>query len=285
MPDLGGQRKLDLSGAGSRRRGAATGGQKKSGSPAPPPEKPKKAMASQIKRTSNGKGRESDEDEEEEEEDYDEEDDDEIITSSLQNGGKGTPNVIFIGVAVIVVILVVVLFVVFRGRVGKDPAPISPDPGTTQTDSSNSSEAPPPDVGEDPNVGTQDFTQNTNNTADTELTDPEGFTKDLYGLTTRVDYTVSKIQSAADFVSYTKKRGTWGGGLELYYLEAEYKGYKYVVQVPFQYYKELDEVGIVPVKMEVLRIKPDTGEDYLTVVSYMCLDEETLKSILKSQTK
>ena len=76
-----------------------------------------------------------------------------------------------------------------------------------------------------------------------------------------------------------------GRSLELYYLDAEYKGKKYVIQVPFKYYKELDDSGIIPVKMEVLRIQSETDGTYLSVVSYMCLDEKTLENVLKTQNK
>ena len=109
--------------------------------------------------------------------------------------------------------------------------------------------------------------------------------EDIFGLTTRVDYTVKSITNVADFVSYEKHRGTWGGGLELYWLDVEYKDKKYVVQVPFRYYKELDDVGIVPVRMEVLSILSQSDGSQMTVISYMCLDEEVLKDVLKQQSK
>ena len=58
-----------------------------------------------------------------------------------------------------------------------------------------------------------------------------------------------------------------------------------VVQVPFKYYKELDDIGIVPVSMEVLTITNQADGANLTVISYMCLDEKVLQEVLKQQSK
>lgn len=225
-----------------------------------------------------------------EEDDEDDEEDEVILSSkkSKDNGGGKNLKFIFIGVAVVLV--VVVAFLVL-GKARKkdvpvqDPNPIEQQDQTTEPVPNTPVEPEVPEIPDDTNIGTQDFRNDTTMVSDTELTDPEDFTKDIYGLTLRVDYTVAKIQEASDFVSYEKKRGTWGGGLELYYLDAEYKGKKYVIQVPFKYYKELDDSGIIPVKMEVLRIQSETDGTYLSVVSYMCLDEKTLENVLKTQNK
>lgn len=280
MPDIGQRKKIDLSSTkgktGTKSTGSEESKAKKPATPTPakrPQPKPPKSLI--------------DEDDEDDFLDGDtdgEDDDDEIIAGAI-NGkkeGKGLDIKLIAG-AVGVIILVIVLFVVFLGNRGKNEEPVDTGdiPPTQEEPSAGPAE---PDYG-DAGLGTQDFSGDTNNTSDSPLTDPEDYTKDIYGLTVRVNYDVAKIQEAADFVNYTKHRGTWGGGLELYYLDAEYRGNKYVVQVPFKYYKELDETGIVPVKMEVLRIKSETSDDYLTVVSYMQLDEETLKQVLKSQSK
>lgn len=180
-------------------------------------------------------------------------------------------------------ILVIAVFLLFRGGRNKNPLDI-PEPTPTATSTPYyPMPSQEPQASTPPKLGTQDFTGNTNMKTSDRLDDPDMFVEDIYGLTTRVDYTVNSITNVADFVSYTKHRGTWGGGLELYWLEATYKNNKYVIQIPFKYYKELDETGIVPVKMEVLSIEGATPNEPLTVISYMCLDEETLKEILKSQ--
>lgn len=218
--------------------------------------------------------------------------DDEDILSGIPERGNSNNTLLFIVLGVALVVIVAFVFLLFVGRGGKESTPTNnPDPtqsvqqGGTSGQSSQATATPASGSDNLSGMGTQDFTQNTNMTTSDILTNPDQYVEDLYGLTTRVDYTVSSISNIADFVSYEKHRGTWGGGLELYWLDADYKGNHYVVQVPFQYYKELDDTGIVPVKMEVLTIAGSTPDEKLTVISYMCLDEETLKDILKTQSK
>lgn len=216
----------------------------------------------------------------------DDEDDDEVINAVVgQQGDNSKDKIKFIIGGSAVVLVVVLAFVLLRGAFNSAQPSSPPLPNSPTEPSQDQQISEPENPGIPDGMGTQNFLQNTTMDSSSSLSDPENFVKDLYGLTTQVNYTVASIGVAADFVNYTKHRGTWGGGLELYYLDCEYKGTKYVVQVPFQYYKELDETGIVPVKMEVLRIKGDTSNDYLTVISYMQLDAETLRSVLKAQAK
>lgn len=225
--------------------------------------------------------------------DPDDDDDDDILDDVGQDSG-GKSKLLFPVIAVIAVVILVVGFLLFSG--GKR----NQNPGDTSQQGTSASQPPvqnPPSssqgqtikpsssAGTPAGVGTQDFTGNTNNNPGNVLTNPDEYVEDIYGLTTRVDYNVKRITSVADFVSYEKHRGTWGGGLELYWLNATYKNQKYVVQVPFQYYKELDDVGIIPVKMEVLTIEGSVEGEELTVISYMCLDEKVLSDILKNQAK
>lgn len=302
MPQLKGQ-SIDLS---SRKSGAKPkekkGGTGEDTEKKPRPTTSKKAASSPApaQRMRRLIDEDDDDDEElegtdanEDDDDNDEEEDD-VIRSAVKRKKEGkTPNLKFIGGAAVVVVLVVFGFLIFGGKgPTADPPPSNPttqqpeDNTSTGDVSTPSTESPtPPEVPDDINVGTQNFLDNTTMDSNSPLTDPDNYIKDLYGLSTQVNYTVSKISTATDFVSYTKYRGTWGGGLELYYLDAEYKGNHYVIQVPFQYYKELDDVGIVPVKMEVLRVLNEVDGNYLTIISYMCLDENTLKAVLKTQSK
>ena len=215
----------------------------------------------------------------------DDEDEDDDILSGISERGKNRNNLLFIVIGVAVVVVIVFLFIVFlagRGGDSGDEPNNTLQPVQTQVVATQQVQPTPTVPGD---LGTQDFTQNTTMTNSNVLTNPDQYIEDIYGLTTRVDYTVNRISSVADFVSYTKHRGTWGGGLELYWLDAEYKGSKYVIQVPFEYYKELDDVGIVPVRMEVLTIEGNTPTENLTVISYMCLDEEVLQDILDEQAR
>lgn len=214
-----------------------------------------------------------------EEEDGDEED--EIIQASISKKKNGMDPKLFAPIAGVAIVLVIILFVVFGRKKEPDPVPVTPtEPAVTET------EPPSVDPTRPDSVGIQDFTGNTNNTSDSPLSNPDGFVEDIQGLTMRVEYDVTAItNNTVDFVNYTKKRGTWGGGLELYWLDCTYKTDKhYVIQVPFKYYKELDDVGTVPVKMEILQVKQPTGE-LMYVISCMDLDETTLKTFLNSQKK
>ncbi len=159
------------------------------------------------------------------------------------------------------------------------------DTQTDSTDNQNLNSQPVDDTSLTDSLGIQDFTGNTNMTTSDTLDNIDEDLEDLFGLSLRVDYTVSKIENITDFVNYQKKRGTWGNGLEIYYLDATYKGAKYFIQVPYKYYKELDDTGIVPVNMEVLRINSNTGtsDDERVVISYMKLDSKTLESVKKNK--
>ena len=281
MPDLGGgpkRRQLDLSGVPTGKNDDA--------------ETPKASKAAKSSRPPGGSGsrrnvmtgtgkvtKATARDYDDDDGDTGDEEDDEIIQSSLKSGGeKFYQNKMFIWCACgVAAVIVVILFLLMNGG-RKDPAPVDTTPPST---SSEQPSAAPTDSFGDPNLGIQDFTQNTNNTSNSPLSNPDGFIEDINGLTTRVEYNVSAIQNAIDFVNYTKYRGTWGGGLELYWLDCTYKGAHYVIQIPFKYYKELDDTGIVPVQMEVLYSKQQTGET-VTIISYMCLDEKVLQTVLKS---
>lgn len=270
---------INLSARGSAAR-AESGGQKKKKPPRTEPAK--EASARSRNNLDMGLG------------DDPEDDDDDILDDVGQDSG-GKSKLLLPIVGVIVVVVVIAGFLIFGGgRRNKNPGNTS-NPGSSsgqsqvqtpvQTNPSGSGNTSPAGTGTPAGMGTQDFTGNTNNNAGNVLTNPDEYVEDIYGLTTRVDYNVKRISSVADFVSYEKHRGTWGGGLELYWLDATYKNQKYVVQVPFQYYKELDDVGIIPVKMEVLTIEGSAEGEELTVISYMCLDEKVLSDILKNQAK
>ena len=272
MPNLGGapqRKKIDLGGGEPSEEGK----KKPARSPAPQAGAPKRAptrpspQSRPIRTTLL-----------EEDDDDDDDDDDEIIQASVQasKNSKVDPKLLM-GLGIGVAVVVVMLFLLLGGRSKEEPStpPPAQDPVVEQK--------PPAEQWGDDSLGIQDYTQNTQWQSTSPLTDPNGFVEDIHGLTTRVDYNVSAIQSnVVDFVNYTKKRGTWGGGLELYWLDCTYKGNQYVVQVPFQYYKELDDEGIVAVKMEVVFVKEANG-DTLSIVTYMSLDEATIKTLLKNK--
>jgi hypothetical protein len=117
----------------------------------------------------------------------------------------------------------------------------------------NSAVANPPKIGDRITPGITDISGDTVNQNTTPISE-DSFTKDLNGLDVRVDYNIAGIVSVVDFVSYTKKRSSTAEGIELYWLDAEYKGKKAKIQVPFRIFKELDPVGVTVVDVEVTQI-------------------------------
>ena len=113
-------------------------------------------------------------------------------------------------------------------------------------------------------AGLPNFNTNTKMNSDSPVSDYSEFVKNLEGEDVKVDYTVSRIDTKDDFVNYKKYRTVTGTGVELYWLDVVYKERSYTITVPFKVYKELDDVGIVPVTMEVL-VLTDNSE----IISYM----------------
>lgn len=127
--------------------------------------------------------------------------------------------------------------------------------------------------------GLPDVEKGDHNTNTGSVEDPGDFLKDINGSQIPKHYEVKKINYETDFVSYTKKRGVTGDGVELLWLDAEYKGNPYVIQVPFKVWKELDETGITVVNMEVLTIDKN-----LKVISNMQV-KDNYKEIMEKGEK
>ncbi|WP_394861653.1 hypothetical protein [Paraclostridium bifermentans] len=110
-----------------------------------------------------------------------------------------------------------------------------------------------------------------------EMSDPKGFISDVNGNKIPKDFVVQRVADETDFVNYIKRRGITGDGVELLWLDAQYKGIPYSVQVPFKIWKELDPQGITVVDMEVLYL-----ENGAKVVSYMKV-KDNYKEILEDR--
>lgn len=136
--------------------------------------------------------------------------------------------------------------------------------GVTMEDSSNTINPGLPD----PEKGKQNVNNGT-------IEDASGFLVDINGNKIPENYTTEKIVTETDFISYVKKRGITADGIELLWLDAEYKGQPYTVQVPFKIWKELDSQGITVVEMEVLYLQDDAK-----VISYMKV-KENYKEIME----
>lgn len=67
-----------------------------------------------------------------------------------------------------------------------------------------------------------------------------------------------------DFANYEAKRAILADGMEMYWLEIQYKNKPYRCQVPYYVFKDLETTGICVVEIEVLTL--EGGEQ---VISYM----------------
>lgn len=104
--------------------------------------------------------------------------------------------------------------------------------------------------------------------------EPDIMVKDLNGLSLIQNYTVAEVKTVTDFINYKKHRSVTADGMELLWLEADYKGKAYKVTVPFSIYKELEPEGITVVDMEVL----DLGNGS-SIISYMKVREDYKKKL------
>lgn len=93
------------------------------------------------------------------------------------------------------------------------------------------------------------------------------FTTDLNGKPVDEFYEIGSINSVIDFISYTKKRASLDSGVELYWLEGDYKGKKIKLQVPFKIFKELDTKGSTVVDVEVVTVYNKDGQESKIVTS------------------
>ena len=114
------------------------------------------------------------------------------------------------------------------------------------------------------NPGIADYDNSDKNKTTPKVYSDTDFVKDLNGVDVSAVYNVQNKEYIQDYVNYETRRAIIDEGMEMYWLEAVYKGKKYRLQVPFYYFKDLDESGICKVEIELL-----TLEGGAKVISYM----------------
>lgn len=80
------------------------------------------------------------------------------------------------------------------------------------------------------------------------------FISDLNGLEVSAIYNVESIEYVTDYVNYDTRRASIDQGMEFYWVEAKYHDRKYRIQIPYYYYKNMQDTGICKVNMEVLNL-------------------------------
>ena len=214
-------------------------------------------------------------------------------TIDNQEEKKGKKNIVLIVIGIVTaLVLGFLIFMVITSFLSSrkdkaNPTPVQPQVTITsdnEATTENSSDKPtegnkPSEEKKDVSAGIPDLHNNTKMTNTAKPTDPKDFMKDIKGEEIPKAYTVVRIENVSDFVNYTKKRAIMGDGVELYWLEADYKGQPYVITVPYQIFKEMDDTGITVINAEVLHLK-----DGHTVVSYMSVNPDA-KRILQRAGK
>lgn len=112
--------------------------------------------------------------------------------------------------------------------------------------------------------GDPNYEDSTKNKTTNKIVSADDFVKDLEGDDVSAVYQVEHREYVDAHVSYTAHRAIVDDGMELYWIDVEYKGKKYKVQVPFYYFKDFGDTGICKVNMEVLYLE-NGGQ----VISYM----------------
>lgn len=202
-------------------------------------------------------------------EESDGEDDGRIIRRKDDKSNDKT--VVYIVVGVVVLVLVVGLFFFISSSKKKKEAELLAlqQQQEEQQSSSSTESSVEPGIPNFYGVGEEEN--------DDYLYDPSLITKDLNGNQVPTNYTVIDSEEITDYINYKKYRSATGNGLEFYWLEAEYKGQPYKVQVPYSIYSKLDYSGITVVDMEVL-----TLEDGSKMITYMSVREDA-KSLLEQR--
>lgn len=206
----------------------------------------------------------------EDEDDYDVNDDSKIIRKR-PNKKETDKSVIFIGAGVALVLVIGIVVFGISSSKKKADAEAQAKAQMEQQSKTNTSEQ------QNVSPGIPNFHGVGKAENDDKLYDPNLVTKDLNGNQVPTNYQVLDSETVTDYINYKKFRASTGNGLEFYWLEAEYKGQPYKVQVPYSVYSKLDESGITVVDMEVL-----TLENKSKMVTYMKV-RENAKSLLEER--
>lgn len=194
-----------------------------------------------------------------------EQSDNQVIRKKNVNKNDDKQVMMIIGVVAIVVVIGVIMFFVNSSKKRQQELLLMQQQQQEESNKNNSTESTvKPGIPSFNGIGEEEN--------DEYLYDPSLITKDLNGNQVPTDYVVEDSDTVTDYINYKKYRAATGNGLEFYWLEAEYKGQPYKVQVPYSVYSKLDYSGITVVDMEVLEL-----EDGSKMVTYMKVREDAKK--------
>lgn len=188
-------------------------------------------------------------------------------------------------VAVVLVIVIAVLFALKANLMKKSSPDTTNVPAATQSvddeTSSDTTSESDDEIGdnaetqatEEPNKylqGDHDYSDSENNSVPEKVFSAGDYVKDLESEDVPAVYNVEKREYIVAHVSYTAKRAIIDDGMEMFWIDVDYKGKKYRVQCPYYYFKDLDETGICKVNIEVLYLEGG-GQ----IISYMQVVDES----------
>lgn len=179
-------------------------------------------------------------------------------------------------IAAVAVVVIIAAFIIVPkiGRGSDDPIVVEEDmvydPEDEPDDYSDEDEPDDYSEGDAEDEQTSSFVTGDNDYASgnmqitADLSDAQDFVYDLEGAEVPVDYKVRNTEYVTAHVNYVAKRAIIDQGMEMYWVDVEYKDRRYRAQCPFYYFKELDDEGICRVEIEVLNLE-DGGQ----IISYM----------------
>lgn len=182
-----------------------------------------------------------------------------------QKSNKNTIIIIAV-VAVIVIIIIAMLKSLMTPEESIEMSDTGQIDGTTQETVTTTTQGVTTEheISTEVTVGLPEFDSRENGSTSATVYSANDYIKDLNGNDIPAVYNVANRSYVKDFVNYEAKRAILADGMEMYWLEMQYKNKPYRCQVPYYVFKDLETTGICVVEIEVLTL--EGGEQ---VISYM----------------
>lgn len=207
-----------------------------------------------------------------------EEDKDEDLEDEEEELPKGpwyTNKAVIIGIVVgLVLIVVLVFFFMSRG---------STENKTPELETYTGDEATTEEVVVDPaqqqadrlyQLGIGKESINQKNIFDQGPIESNSFRKDFLNTDAKENYTEPiEIVNVKDSVSYVKHRTITDEGMDMYWVDAQYKGKKTQFTIPYSVYQSLAPEGVMDVTVET--VTDDEGKVYVTGFNALPLEEDS----------
>ena len=181
---------------------------------------------------------------------------------------KSNKNTIII-IAVVAVIVIIIIAMLKSLMTPEEPIEMTDTgqvDGTTQEAATTTAQGATTEyeISTEVAVGLPEFDDRENGSTSATVYSANDYIKDLNGNDIPAVYNVASRSYVKDFANYEAKRAILADGMEMYWLEIQYKNKPYRCQVPYYVFKDLETTGICVVEIEVLTL--EGGEQ---VISYM----------------